>query len=209
MAILNIKTPNIMTMEFRQEKNDPDYGSCVWAVFHFDLDRYTLMIESDCGNYTYGWHPTSQFESFLHLMGRLDEEYLLDKLSDRTVVDTETTWKAVEEYLKSVENRVIEDHAFNHFDEEDEEEENDEEEFKLTDDDWQDVRDACSESSEAICYWELKEALAYTPLDGVYGEFELCECINLTYPARAKSIVRIFMEYIRPKCRELTKEEQV
>lgn len=200
MAILNIKTPNIMTMEYRPEKTDPDYGRCMWAVFHFDLDRYTMMIESDCGNYTYGWHPTPNFESFLHLMGRLDEQYLLSKIADRTVVDTEATWKAVEAYLKSVESKVISEA----FDEDD-----DLDAYTLTNDDWQAVRDACGEQSEEMCYRELTEALEYTALDGEYGEYELLECINLTYPARAKSIVHIFMEYICPKCRELTKEEQV
>jgi len=198
MAILNIKTPNIMTMEFKEEKTDPDYGRCAWAVFYFDLDRYTLMIESDCGNYTYGWHPTPNFESFLHLMGRLDEEYLLDKLSVRTVVDTETTWKAVQKYLKSVEADLIDLNS-----------EDDEDDHKLTEDDWIAIHDACRENTGDSCFRELRDALEYTPLDEVFFDSELIECISYTYPARAKSIVHIFMEYICPKCRELTKEEQV
>ena len=32
--------PNILTLEYRQEKTDKDYGSCLWARFMFNLDRY-------------------------------------------------------------------------------------------------------------------------------------------------------------------------
>lgn len=47
--------PRILTLEYRQEKGDEGYGSCLWARFMFNLDRYELSITSDCGNYGYKW----------------------------------------------------------------------------------------------------------------------------------------------------------
>lgn len=44
MAKTAFKQPNILTIEFRQERGDPDYGSCLWANFNFDLERYELTI---------------------------------------------------------------------------------------------------------------------------------------------------------------------
>ena len=41
--------PNIVALEYRQEQSDKDYGSCLWARFYFNLDRYELTIVSDCG----------------------------------------------------------------------------------------------------------------------------------------------------------------
>ena len=72
--------PRILTLEYRQEKGDKDYGSCLWARFMFNLDRYELSITSDCGNYGYKWVETPESESFLELMARCDKGYILGKL---------------------------------------------------------------------------------------------------------------------------------
>ena len=84
---VTIEKPEIITLLFKQEKSDEDYGSCLWARFYIDIKNYTLSIESDCGNYVYGWVPTPNSESFLHLLSRLNEDYLLSKISDATVID--------------------------------------------------------------------------------------------------------------------------
>lgn len=81
MAKVSTRTPPLISLYFCQERGDPDYGSCLWAVFNFDLERYELSITSDCGNYAYGWVPTHKSESFMHLMARLDSGYLLDMLT--------------------------------------------------------------------------------------------------------------------------------
>lgn len=70
----------ILELEFRQEKGDEHYGSCLWARFYFNLDKYELSIVSDCGNYAYKWVETPGSESFLALIARMDGDYLLNKL---------------------------------------------------------------------------------------------------------------------------------
>lgn len=71
---------NIRCLEYRQDEDDKDYGSCVYARFYFNLDKYELNIISDCGNYAYQWVATPKTESFLHLMARITDGYLLGKL---------------------------------------------------------------------------------------------------------------------------------
>lgn len=73
-------TPNMLCLEYKQEKGDKDYGSCLWAIFTFNLDRYELSISSDCGFYGYKWCETPDTESFLELMARVDKDYMLLKL---------------------------------------------------------------------------------------------------------------------------------
>lgn len=60
MAKVSTRTPPLISLYFCQERGDPDYGSCLWAVFNFDLERYELSITSDCGNYAYGWVSYAQ-----------------------------------------------------------------------------------------------------------------------------------------------------
>lgn len=72
--------PNMFCLEYRQEKGDEDYGSCLWARFVFNLDRYELSITSDCGKYGYKWCETPEHESFLELMARIHDDYLLSKI---------------------------------------------------------------------------------------------------------------------------------
>lgn len=71
---------NIRCLEYRQDKADTDYGSCLYARFYFNLDKYELNIISDVGNYSYQWVATPEHESFLELMARITDDYLLGKL---------------------------------------------------------------------------------------------------------------------------------
>lgn len=104
MAIVEIKEPAIKVIEFRQERSDEDYGSCMWARFYFDIENYNLNIESDCGTYGYGWVPTPQTESFLKLCSRFNSGYLLDKLSERNVIDVEKTFENFKNMLTDLED---------------------------------------------------------------------------------------------------------
>lgn len=72
--------PNILCIEYRQDREDKDYGTCLWARFMFNLDRYEMTITSDCGNYGYKWCETPDSESFLELMVRCEKEYILNKI---------------------------------------------------------------------------------------------------------------------------------
>lgn len=86
MKISEVK-PSVRKFEYRQEKGDADYGSCLWADFILDCDAYTLSIQSDCGNYAYSWTPTPNSESFIHLMCRINSGYLLNKIATENVFD--------------------------------------------------------------------------------------------------------------------------
>lgn len=99
MTIKEVK-PRIRQFQYRQEKGDPDYGTCLWAHFNLDIENYTLTIESDCGDYSYGWTPTPNSESFVHLMSRVDGEYLLNKIADRNVFDYEESKNQTIENIK-------------------------------------------------------------------------------------------------------------
>ena len=71
---------NVRCLEYRQNRDDKDYGSCLYARFYFNTDKYELNIISDCGNYAYQWCATPDTESFFELMARITDGYLLEKL---------------------------------------------------------------------------------------------------------------------------------
>ena len=180
MKIENIK-PKIIQLQFHQEKADSDYGSCLWGNVAIDCDNYTLFIESDCGNYSYGWTPTPQTESFVKLLCRMGSDYLLGKISDTSYFDFDEskklTFQNIREYFENEDvneaQRIIEslDYELDH---------------------------CCSEESFYItCSNELSE----------YSD-ELIH-IEKDYPAGAKKIAEIFKNTIQPYLREnfLSKEE--
>lgn len=180
-------TPRLVTIKITQEKTDSDYGSCLWAVFQLDLDAYSMQIMSDCGNYAYGWCPTPSAESFLHLIARMDEDYLLEKISDRTVVDTKATYEAVKEYLDGLLD--AEDVHDGYSDEQ--------------------IRAACRTYYPRDCLSALVDALAFTDHGDAADQFELSECIETDYPADAKRIAALFRDYIRPMARKMDVEGAV
>ncbi len=106
MPTVEILKPSIVTFKYRQLKADEDYGTCLWARFNLDLVNYSMTIESDCGDYSYGWTPTPETESFLHLCCRFDEGYLLEKFSNRGVVNSDKTWKAILEHIKEYKSDI-------------------------------------------------------------------------------------------------------
>jgi len=71
---------NIRCLEYTQDKSDSDYGSCLYARFYFNLEKYELNIISDCGDYSYKWMATPEHESFLELLARINSDYLIRKL---------------------------------------------------------------------------------------------------------------------------------
>lgn len=106
--------PRILTLEYHQEKDDKDYGSCLWARFMFNLDRYELSITSDCGNYAYKWVETPKSESFLELMARCDKWYILSKLYGEPDIFSydETKESAYEMYAYDGEDKQKMDEIF-------------------------------------------------------------------------------------------------
>lgn len=182
MAIVNIKKPQVITFEFHQEKDDEDYGSCMWARFNLDLINYSMFIESDCGNYGYGWIPTPEHESFLKLCSRFDEGYLLCKISSLTTVDAESTWECLKD--------LIEYHA---------------EDIPEDEQDWEmaDIKNACySGFDERGVHDEIEYSLKYTKLEDEIEDFDIWECIQKDYPINAKKIASVYCTHIIPVIKE-------
>lgn len=169
---------------------DADYGSCLWAVFNFDLERYELSITSDCGNYAYGWVPTHKSESFMHLMARLDSGYLLDKLASPCVIDEEATFEAVKELMEAwgvdfSETDRWGDPVF----------------------DMDEIKDCCYQSNERDIHDALERKFEGTSME-TCDDYDLWSCIQKDFTTNAKTIVQVFMEYIQPVCKKISDDEK-
>ncbi len=186
MAKVSTRTPPLISLYFCQERGDPDYGSCLWAVFNFDLERYELSITSDCGNYAYGWVPTHKSESFMHLMARLDSGYLLDKLASPCVINEEATFEAVKELMEAwgvdfSETDRWGDPVF----------------------DMDEIKDCCYQSNERDVHDALERKFKGTSME-TCDDYDLWGCIQKDFTTNAKKIVQVFMDHIRPMCKKLS-----
>lgn len=181
---ITVEKPEIITLLYRQEKTDADYGSCLWARFQFDLKNYTLHIEGDCGNYSYGWYPTPDTESFMKLCARFDCYYLLDKISSRSIIDSEKTWKAVKELVE----QLLDDLLLDNLDEYD----------------WEQLESACYHcNDERDVFDGVVEVLKDTELRGRYEAEDIWCSIEKGYPANAKKIVSVFTNCIQPFIKDM------
>lgn len=183
--------PNIVRIAYHQEQGDPHYGSCLWAYFDFDLDRYMLNIQSDCGNASYRWVETPKTESFLHLMARVNDDYLINKLFTPSELDVDETLAEVREFLG-----IGEDEDFQRDD--------------LTDDERDAIEEALDDLDGLLSGVNSEETAGYI-LDHWNEDNELgldCvwERVQTDFSARQKRIVKIFSEYVQPKIVEMVKE---
>lgn len=104
---------NIICLEYRQDKTDTDYGSCLYARFYFNLDKYELSIISDVGNYAHQWFATPEHESFLKLMSRITDDYLLGKLcGNPKEFDYEATKEHFYDYMDDEDDKKHLDEIF-------------------------------------------------------------------------------------------------
>lgn len=92
--------PKVITYKLTPSKEDEEYMMCMWARFIFDCDNGRLNINSDAGDYSYGW-GYNEHEDFMSLMARINSGYLLNKIADRTVFDLEASKK---ETIENIEN---------------------------------------------------------------------------------------------------------
>lgn len=184
MKVTEIK-PNMLILEYRQDKEDKDYGSCLWARFNFNLDRYELTITSDCGNYGYKWFETPTSESFLKLMSRVEKGYMLNKLYGNANI---FNYEATKAYIYKMEV--------------DKEDEDDENKAKL-DEIFSEVELKGEPESAEMFITKFEEANKYC--DGWFEE--IWEYCDFDYPANALKIVDVFDECIQPKIIEILKEQ--
>lgn len=176
MSKVNVYHPCITRISYHQEEGDHDYGACIWADFEFDTINYRLQIVSDCGDYAYSWVPTPQAESFFDLCRRIKPEYLLSKLSSKTVVSIKSTVENVIElvYLNMEYCPDLEDGW--------------EELLKIE-------LSECGSDIEIEDYIVSFAGEHNIDLDN----YDAWQCIEKDYPVAAKRIVKIFDTYIKPK----------
>lgn len=180
---VTVEKPEIITLLYQQERSDADYGSCLWARFYLDTKNYTMSIESDCGNYSYGWCPTPDHEAFLHLLCRMDYGYLRDKLAERTVVNGDATWESLKELVEGAAEC---------------------EGVELDASVWDELKAACyhqrnvREVHDSVFY-----ALKYTPLEDEIDSYSVYECVEMDHHANVKKIVSVFLTAIVPVLKEM------
>jgi len=182
--------PNIVRIAIHQEKDDPHYGSCLWGYYDFDIDRYMLNIQSDCGEAAYRWCETPDSESFLHLMARIDDDYLMNKLFKAEEVDVSATVAEVREHLGIGDD--WQDDSLT-----DEEREEREEALEELEGLLEDVSGSYGAVQKALEDWNYDHDF---DIDCIY------EDVATDYTAWQKRIVEIFRDYVQPKIREIIKE---
>ena len=182
MAKVEVKNPNIITILYKQEEGDKDYGSCLWADFLIDKENYALHIASDCGDYHHGWLPSAEKQSFLKVLSGFGPDYLLEKLGKRDMVDMGKTYENIEKLVvKAIKNVKGEYTKGNYLDV-----------------DMEQIFEICAERSTDAIVKKVSEELCLTSIDGEIEDFEIAECVELEYSTRDKRIVKIFTEYIVP-----------
>jgi hypothetical protein len=182
MANIKVYKPNILTFQYKPV-TDNEYVACSWADFLLDLDRYDMIIRSDCGNYSYtGWKPTPETESFLKLCLRFDSGYLLEKFSSRTIINSKNTMSTLKEFLED--NYLICDL--------------DETDKGIL---YVDLEDSCRKySNETELLYSIESVLDDYKIE--YDSYDICCCIQKDYPVGIKTIIGIFMNDIIPKIQE-------
>ena len=80
MIIKELK-PNVKIYSLKAE-TESEKQDCLWAKFTFDCDSGTLNIASDAGTFTYSL-GYNEHEDFMSLMSRINEFYLLAKISNQ------------------------------------------------------------------------------------------------------------------------------
>ena len=170
-------TPRIVRIAYYQEEGDPHYGSCLWAYFDFDLDRYMLNIQSDCGNAAYRWHETPDSESFLQLMARINKDYLINKLFDPEEIDVKATMENLREaiYLDEIED------------------EDDREDAETYLEEIEETLESCDTTEEAFVAIEDWDEEHDLNLDDMF------RMIVTDFNAEQKRICQIFADYVQPE----------
>lgn len=113
---VEVNKPDIIQFCIWMEKDDELHTSCMWARITFDNKNWSMMAQSDCGDYSYSWVPEKD-RTFLKLMQQIDGEYLLGKIADRSRFDEEESkrnlisWVNCEEDADRLEKEIKEINA--------------------------------------------------------------------------------------------------
>ena len=182
--IIEREKPDILRLIYRQDKDDPNYGSCLWAIFDFDPGRGMLNIQSDCGNFAYRWPERG--DMFLHMCGYFDKQYLIHKLcGEPKELDLEGTIENVREAMK--------DNGY----------EEDEIKFQIN---------YLENEFEDHCCQSVTQAQHILDEWNSTNEIDLYEAWNMAekeYSAHEIRIVEIYHDYIEPELRSMDKERKM
>ena len=174
MEITKIE-PRTYTYRLVPSKDDEEYCQCMWARFIFDCDNGRLNINSDAGDYSYGW-GYNEHEDFMHLMSRVDKGYLLNKLSNRSVFLLK---ESKNETIKCIEDNGWECYGIES-----------EEDWKAYKQDILDI-DTCSKE------------IFFRMVDDIMPDIDWeSVIIEKDYPHGAKVVVDLFEKYLQPKIKE-------
>lgn len=181
MAKVKIVKPQTITIHLEPDQTDKEYGRCMWADFILDTDNYRLDIHSDCGDYSYNWMPTPDSESFLHLMHRIEKEYLLGKISDRTAIDEKQTLLNLKRLFKSIEDQI----------------------------DFEEIEAIVNQSTfSADIADNIRSYLTSADINTTIEWFDVYDAVEKDYPIKAKIIASIFAKYIQPFLKDTVQSVQ-
>lgn len=168
--------PRVITYRLVTDKRDGEYAFCMWSKYIFDCDSGRLTVNSDAGDYTYMWGYNFN-EEFMHLMSRVDEEYLLNKLSYRSV------FKIEESKAGTISN--IKKHGQYYIDIDSHEQMGSIVEK---------ISDIVNDASEEEFIREVYDILPGADWEDIEVEKD--------YPYGARIVVRMFIKYLQPKIKE-------
>lgn len=104
---VEIAKPDIIQFVIRLDRNDEMYYNCMWARFTLDSKNWSLIAQTDCGDYSYSW-CTEENRTFLKFLSEINSDYLMRKVSDMTEFDITATKGNVISYLLD-EDKYLED----------------------------------------------------------------------------------------------------
>lgn len=179
MNEVKISLPNIIMIDFKPERSNKDRMLCKSARFYLDIDNQHLHIISDCGNYDYMLRE-GDTNPFLLLLSHETEDTFLERISSRTILDSEATWLEVEKYI----DKKTEGHRI-------------------------DPETPMHNKAFASCYAaenedelirSLTEDFEYTlaHICGDAGVRMIKDCISYKFPEEAVHIAKIYIKYIKP-----------
>lgn len=174
MEITKIE-PRTYTYRLVPNKDDEEYTSCMWARFVFDCDNGRLNINSDAGDYSYGW-GYNEHEDFMHLMSRINKYYLLEKISGKNVFLLEESKKQT---IKTIEENGWECYGIE------------------SAEDWKEIK------QDIIDIDAHNEEIFFRIVDDIVPDIDWESIIiEKDYPYGAKVVADLFEKYLQPRIRE-------
>lgn len=161
--------PNTVMYKLKAENDDKDKYLCQWADFTLEFDFRRLSIHSDLGDYAYCWGH-SDYDSLMNLLSRVSKDYLLDKLSSRTVFDVVESKKELVKYVRQ--NAEY----YNIFD---------------TNDIIEKINDIEESVSEEMYLYKVRDIIEWIEFVDIP--------VEKRYPYNAETICDFFIKYIQPQ----------